>query len=419
LQYSAVFTRTVTTPSVVNKVRVAHLVSHPIQYFVPLYRSLANRPEIDLTVFFCCGASLGEHFDRGFGRYITWDVPLAEGYHYHVSSMASKRHPLDGFDWRLDMSIIRRLVQEQYDIIWLHGRMSLHAWFAMFYGRFKGIPVFLRDDANLLVPRSVCKRILKRTILPLFYRNIIGLAVSRSNQTFFKHYGTGIIFPCGYAVDNRALQARHNTLRKQRSALRASFGVEGDEPLILFCGKLIAHKCPELLLEAFSTVRNTTRCSLLFVGDGQLKRKLEESVSARNIPNVHFVGFLNQTELPNAYASADLMVLPSSYKETWGLVVNEAMNFGLPVIVSDHVGCADDLVKNRVNGLVFESGNLEALVSCLNSLIGSAPVREAYGKNSLKAVAAYSLEESTKQIVTAFTSVLAATAAGVHQSAAS
>jgi glycosyltransferase involved in cell wall biosynthesis len=401
----------VNTTSLPRQVRVAHLVSHPIQYFATLYRTLARRPEIDLEVLFCAGKSLGEHFDSGFGRQITWDVPLVDGYKYHLSEPARNRYPSSGFDWRVDWSIIRQLARGRYDVIWMHGRMSLHAWFAMLYGRVTGTPVFLRDDQTLLTPRSLLKRILKRIILPMLYRHVIGLPVGKWNKEFFEHYGTGQVYPVCYAVENRDLQARHRELNSTRADLRAAFNVAGHEPLILFCGKIIGSKQPSLLLEAFAKVREQTRCSLVFVGDGELRAALEEQVRTGSIPDVHFAGFMNQTELPKAYASADLLVLPSKCGETWGMVVNEAMNFGLPIIVSDRVGCAGDLVCNGVNGLVFEAGNLEALVTCLGALVRSTELRNAYGRNSLKAVSGYSLERSASQVIDAFLSTLRRTEA--------
>jgi glycosyltransferase involved in cell wall biosynthesis len=147
-------------------------------------------------------------------------------------------------------------------------------------------------------------------------------------------------------------------------------------------------------------------CTLFFAGDGELRSVVEERVRSRSLPGVRFAGFLNQTELPRAYMSADLMVLPSAYGETWGMVVNEAMNFGLPVIVSDRVGCVGDLVRDGVNGFVFESGNLEALVQALRTLVSSAGLRHSYGLKSLEIISGYTLEKSTMQITNAFLSVL-------------
>lgn len=124
---------------------------------------------------------------------------------------------------------------------------------------------------------------------------------------------------------------------------------------------------------------------LLFIGSGELEFKLKEyaekmgfkkdhSVNSDKFVNsgygIHFVGFKNQTELPQYYAMADVFVLPSGIGETWGLVVNEAMCFSLPIIVSDTVGCGSNLVKNGENGYIFKVGNINELTKYLMDLIG-------------------------------------------------
>jgi glycosyltransferase involved in cell wall biosynthesis len=106
---------------------------------------------------------------------------------------------------------------------------------------------------------------------------------------------------------------------------------------------------------------------------------------------VHFLPFLNQKKLPTIYADSDLLVLPSK-SETWGLVVNEAMASGLPVIVSDKVGCAADLVLNGKNGFIFESGNLHSLVNCLSLVIKDSNVSSQMGESSRQIIKQYNFE---------------------------
>jgi glycosyltransferase involved in cell wall biosynthesis len=121
------------------------------------------------------------------------------------------------------------------------------------------------------------------------------------------------------------------------------------------------------------------------------------------MPDVHFAGFLNQGELPEAYAAADVFVLPSRLHETWGLVVNEAMNFALPVVVSDKVGCAADLVRNGANGFVVEHDVTGALAQAIETLVDDAPLRARFGAMSRKIVERFSIEACADGIVTACT----------------
>ena len=122
--------------------------------------------------------------------------------------------------------------------------------------------------------------------------------------------------------------------------------------------------------------------ALVFVGDGVLRSKLEEYSKERNLDNVYFIGFKNQTELPKYYTLADVLVLPSGAGETWGLAVNEAMCFGLPIIVSDVVGCGPDLVKDNVNGFIFPLDDAEQLSLRLKDLIDDSAKRKSFGEKS-------------------------------------
>jgi len=128
---------------------------------------------------------------------------------------------------------------------------------------------------------------------------------------------------------------------------------------------------------------------LLFVGDGALRSELENYIKEHNLKNVHFTGFKNQTELPKYYAMADIFVLPSGVGETWGLVVNEAMCFSLPVIISDIVGCGKDLVKNEKNGYIFPVGDVKKIAEHLADLIKNPKRRKLFGEKSLNIIKNY------------------------------
>ena len=180
-----------------------------------------------------------------------------------------------------------------------------------------------------------------------------------------------------------------------------ALAARGAPPVVLYCAKLIPKKDPLLLLDAFERVRREHDCRLLLVGDGELRQEAVDRVASRGIPDVRFAGFLNQTEIASAYAAADVFVLPSSYGETWGLVVNEAMNFSLPLVVSDKVGSAEDLVRDGWNGFIFPSGRPDDLARALGRLVADPELRRSYGERSLERVREYSVEACADGIVTA------------------
>ncbi len=125
---------------------------------------------------------------------------------------------------------------------------------------------------------------------------------------------------------------------------------------------------------------------MVFVGEGILRRDIEKYIKEKNLKNIYFAGFKNQTELSKYYTMADILVLPSQEGETWGLVVNEAMCFGLPVIISDVVGCGSDLVKEGINGYIFPVGDIDELSRRLEDLIENPQKRTAFGEKSFEII---------------------------------
>ena len=128
------------------------------------------------------------------------------------------------------------------------------------------------------------------------------------------------------------------------------------------------------VLEAYGRFAVLSKAWLVFVGDGELRSELEHYATTNNLTRVRFLGFRNQTEISKAYLAADIFVL-SSHFETWGLVVNEAMAAGLPVIASDRVGCRIDLVQHDQTGLVFPAGSVEGLCDAMDYLASNPEER--------------------------------------------
>jgi glycosyltransferase involved in cell wall biosynthesis len=385
-----------------KKVRVAHLVSHPIQYLVPVYREISKDPDIEFTVYFFSDKSIGKHFDAAFGREFEWSTPLLGGYKYRFLP-SSKGKPTDGkFEWP-NWDLLAEVLRQRYDVIWINSYMGANACLARIAAVFSGTPVFFRDDTNFLTPRPRWKRFLKSIFLRTFLRGAWALYVGEESRRYWKYYGipSQRLFFSPHCVDNDFWSSKARELAPRRSQIRRSYGIDDDSPVILFCGKFIPKKQPLMLLSAFAKVREKLPCWLMLVGDGALRVDLERQISEGSIDNTILPGFLNQDELPSAYTAADIFVLPSAFNETWGLVVNEAMNFSLPVVVSDRVGCGKDLVKEGRNGFTFDHADEGQLVDRLTQLVKDAALRKEFGKNSAELIADYTVENCAKGIVRA------------------
>jgi glycosyltransferase involved in cell wall biosynthesis len=384
-------------------IRIAHLVSHPIQYFAPLYRELASRPEVDLTVLFYSDATVREFHDAGVGRAVEWDVPLLGGYKHRFLPSAA-RTPIAGpFLRRPNWDVVREVAFGRYDVLWVHGYAHLTTWLAVAAARVRGMRVLIRDEQTLLHGRPAHKRALKAAALRALYSQSSALYIGEQNRRYFAHYGMRPerMWPARYCVDNERLQRRADELRPHRDAIRARFGITDDAPVVLFAGKLIEKKQPLLLIDAFARARRDHDAWLLIAGDGPLRAECEALVARLRVPNVIFAGFLNQTELPDAYAAADMFVLPSKLHETWGLVVNEAMNFGLPVVVSDKVGCAADLVHPGRNGVIVPHDDAGALAHAIGTLLADPSLRQFFGAESRRIIDAYTIAAAADGIVAA------------------
>ena len=383
--------------------RLAHLVSHPVQYFAPLYREIASRPEVDLTVYFYSDATAREFHDTGFGRPIAWDTPLLDGYDARFLPSAERTRISGPFLRRTNLDIVREIATGRYDALWVHGYAHVTTWLAAATARARGMRVLIRDEQTLLHGRTPHKRALKEVALRALYSQAHGLYIGEENRAYFKHYGMPDhrLHAARYCVDNEFFRTKAAGLAPLRADVRAAFGIEGETPVVLFAGKLIEKKQPMLLIEAFAKVRAAQPCALLIAGDGPLRNEAEALAAHLGVPGVHFAGFMNQTELPAAYAAADIFVLPSQLHETWGLVVNEAMNFALPIVVSDKVGCGADLVEPGRNGFIVPHSDAEALAGAIAQLAGDAEMRARFGARSRTIVERYSIESAADGIVAA------------------
>ncbi len=382
--------------------RLAVLTSHPIQYQAPLFRKLAQHPQIDLIVYFCWDFGVGKpKTDPEFGIAYTWDVPLLEGYRYEFLKNYSPS-PGPARAWGLvNPSIIKRIRKGRFDAVILHGYTHVTTMLAYLAAWSSGTAILFRGETVLRAGQSIYQRLLKRSLLThLFKRTQAFLAIGSRSREFYECYGVPRerIFLSPYAVDNEFFLAKHSELNRARNDLRTKLGVNSQTPIILFVGKLSKRKRPLDLLRAFQIVRRSNDAALIFVGEGDERSYLERYVSENRISNVLFVGFKNQTQLPPFYEIADIFVLPSEY-EPWGLVINEAMCFGLPIIATDDVAAVSDLVRDGENGYVYHSGDVDTLARLLQHLLLDSASREEMGEKSKQIVSVWNLDGAVNGIL--------------------
>jgi glycosyltransferase involved in cell wall biosynthesis len=387
-----------------RKVRLAYLVSHPIQYQAPLLRRVAQEPDIDLTVFFGSDFSVRGYRDEGFGVGVKWDVPLLDGYHYEfLPVLRDNANP--GTLSPLNYGIFSRLrggrKAAAFDVLWVHGYSSLNTLQGMLAAKSLGIPVLVRAEPWL---GDRDRRGATLAVKQLFFwllRDLVdgALPIGTLNTEYWRHY-LGEDFPLyrmPYAVDNDYFQGRSEEAREGRAALQNELNLDPARPVILFASKLQSRKRCSDLVEAYKDLSpgSGPRPYLVIVGDGEERAALERQVAESSLEGVRFCGFRNQSELPRFFDLATVFVLPSRH-EPWGLIVNEVMNAARAVIVSDDVGCQPDLVEDGVEGCVFPAGDVAALTDALRRVLATPETAVAMGQRGLAKVRAWDFEEDVR-----------------------
>jgi glycosyltransferase involved in cell wall biosynthesis len=373
------------------------LYSHPIQYFAPLCRRTSEDSGAEVWVLYCSRQGVEQRRDKEFGQPIRWDIPLLEGYRSRFFANWRGESRVPRSFWSLiNPEVWWWLWRMPPSVVVVHGWGYLTHVVAIMVGKWRGHTICLRGESawcheRLLPP---WKAFLKKWLLArgLFRFVDFFLYIGRENRAFYRYYGVpdSRLIYTPYGVDNERFSAQWATLKEAKTALRRRLGLPAHAVIALFCGKLIPKKRPLDLLEAFrrAAVPNSV---LIYVGDGALRTQIEQQLRNTGLEkNVQLVGFVNQSTIGQYYAAADLFVMCSDVGETWGLATNEAMNFALPVLLSDRTGCAADLCHPGVNGFIFPTGDIDALSRYLRRLMTlPAEQRRAMGEASRAVVARY------------------------------
>lgn len=381
---------------------LAILTSHPIPYQAPIFKALA-RKKVDLKVYFCWDFGVSEEkLDTEFGVKFKWEAPLTDGYKHQFLKNYSPR-PQNSYWGLINPGIIAELIRNKPDLLFVHGWNSFTNIMAIITSVILNIPIGMHGDNNFHTEfaKSKTKIFLKKIILGILFKiPHFFFYMGEEDYKFYRYYGANpkkmIFMP--YATDNDWFIEQSKNVNT--GAIEKSLNIT-DKTVVLYSGKLIERKRPLDLVKAYEIAKKKfENIVLIFIGDGILRNDIIAYIKEKDIADVHLVGFKNIPELPIYYSLADIFVIPS-FNEVWGMVVNEAMCFGLPIISSDSVGAAPDLVSEGVNGYLYPCGSVEELAKRLISLIQDGGLRERMGQQSLKIIGKYSAENDACAIMSA------------------
>ncbi len=378
-----------------RRYRVLAVATHPVQYMAPIFRRMATHPALDLQVAYCTLRGAETVHDPEFGANIQWDVPLLDGYSWsHVANRGSGSESFFGL-WNPGL---RKLIRGgNFDaVLCFTGYRHATFWIALLAARLSKTAFLFGTDATTLAPRDGrdWKIILKKILWPRLFR-LADQVIVPSSGSLDLMLSLGLpserVTMTPYSVDNDWWIQQSS--RVDRAATRAAWGASPINSVILFCAKLQPWKRPVDLLRAFARadIPNTL---LLFAGEGPLRPQLESEAAALGVASrVRFLGFVNQSQLPAVYASADLMVLPSEY-EPFAVVVNEAMCCGCPVVASNRVGAALDLVSPVSPQFVFPCGDIDALAFILKDTLTDRTRLQSVARAALAHIQTWSPERN-------------------------
>jgi len=372
-----------------NTNKIAIILSHPVQYYSPLFKVISTRGKLKIKVFYTW--ELGSQtFDKGFGKKVEWDIPLLDGYDYNYVSnngIFGRRF------WHIRNPSLIKEIEE-----WGATAIMVFEWSyyshlkAMIHFHNKNITVLFRGDSHILDKQHWFKEYFRKFYLSWVYKHVdYALYVGKNNKDYYKNVNLKepqLIF-VPHAIDNeRFLDSKDKQYLEKAIVWRKKIGFKDNNIVLSFIGKFEDKKNPLLLIKALRKIGNPN-LKLLMVGNGNLENEIR--IEADKDECIKILGFQNQSTMPILYRVADIFVLPSKGPgETWGLAVNEAMACGLPIIVSNKVGCAIDLVKDNENGFIFESDNLESLVNKIEKFIIDPGIIKAFENRSQEIIKEWS-----------------------------
>jgi glycosyltransferase involved in cell wall biosynthesis len=367
--------------------RLCMVLSHPIHYYVPLFKILETSPAIDLTVLYCSDAGVRKDYCPEFGATYQFDTPLLDGYRFEFIKNISPWSSVFHFWGLVNPGLLKQISRGQYDAVMVMGWGHLSMLIAILAARLSGTSVFMHGDSAPIYPLPWLKRLAKQCILRMLFRCVDAFLVCGTlNKLFYQQYGAdpGRMFLTPWAVDNEFFIRESDRFRIHRAVLRRELNLAPNSTVVIFVGKMVQRKRPfDLVLAVEKLVAEGEQVSLLFVGIGPDKERIEEYTRRRGLSDVHFLGFVNQSEIPKLYAVADVFALPSEM-DPRGTVTNEAMACGLPIIISDRVGVwgDGDIVRHGENGYVFQFGRSDLLIGYLRDLARHEDKRKAMGDRS-------------------------------------
>ncbi len=352
-------------------IRIAFVVSHPIQYYVPLYHKLADRTDLEIKVFFTWHDGSAPQYDPGFSQSLSWDIPLTGGYDYELVPSRSSDPGTHRFLGLRNPELFDRVMMWRPDAVHITGYAYASHLSVMRRLSRRGVPVLFRGDSHLLDEQKRGLRWqIKRLLLGRIYREVAAfLYVGKNNRDYYRALGVpeDKLFYCPHSIEVDRFSEPNDRFEREAIEWRKELGIAEATKVLLYAGKFEAKKQPLELMRAVVDLKMADLV-LVMVGGGVLEKDVRE-MAAKEPQSFRTLPFQNQSRMPVVYRLGDIFTLPSAYDETWGLAANESMASGRRVLLSDKVGGGPDLIESTSDGQTFHAHNWGEFQRSLCSLL--------------------------------------------------
>ena len=363
-----------------KKVRIAIVISHPIQHFCPQYVSFAQNPEVELKVFF--GSALGykKYVDENFKTEVSWNNLQLERFPHCFLNGEQVIQP----DKNLDAPSLEKEVEHFYpDMFFTYGyfqnlQRRAHRWAIK-----NKVAMAYISDSELRHSENTAKAWLKSFFLRRYLSPVsFFLTMGDANEAYYRKYRVASekLLRMHYPIDYGQYQKAFLQKDRLRTAIRNQYSIRENEIVLSVVGKLVAWKNQDHIIEAMKVLENEGLFAHLFIiGSGNKRSEWEEKAGNLKKSKVHFTGFVKAEELPSYYSATDIYVHPASL-EPHSVAISEAIIMGCPVILSDRCGSygATDDVQEGKNGFVYPFGDIETLAEKIKSLVNDARRRKDF-----------------------------------------
>jgi glycosyltransferase involved in cell wall biosynthesis len=377
--------------------RVVAVFPEPTPYRAPLFDRIAVLPEVELTVVYAAGTVAGR----------TWRVEPAHRHTFLRGLRIPGAERILHHDYPVTPGIVPALEEARPDVVVVSGWSTFAAQAAIAWSRARGVPYVLVVESHDEGPRPGWRRQVKSTVVPRVVTNASGVLVTGTlarNSMVARGASSDRVRVFANTVDVEEFGARAAGLAGRRDELRAALGAGDADVVVLSVARLAPEKRLDVLVDAIAEAHDE-HLLLAVAGDGPERQRLESLARARGV-RLLLTGDVDWERIVELYVAADVFALLSE-REPWAVVVNEAAACGLPLVLSDRVGAAHDLLRDGENGRLVAAGDVAAAATALRELAADADLRRAQGARSRELAADWGYGPSVESFVAAVREAMA------------